>query len=352
MIKKNNNRLYIVNNEFHLFAVLTQFYNQHEPNNELISVILTKHAYARRIDEGRYQLPFEFYYLHDYFVKTGPGKRFDYETWIKQHIQPFDELVIFHDTVNINVCLVNLFRRLFSCRVLLFMDGTAGYHKKPFSYKAYLKAWYKYAYFRYLKGYKLSFTFKWGTSNLYDKLVTLYPEKVNIPSKKPIEKINLGVASDEILGKIQAAYNFRLSNYLDTREKVFLYLTLGSLKYLNKYKGTEIDIMCQLRKLALANGYKFVIKAKAIENIDLYKKHLDEDTVFITEPVNAELITYYLRHSIICSWYSATNLYHVETNRFYWLYPILQELNYEKYLPPHVKLIEDINDIFISPVGI
>lgn len=339
-------RIYIVNNEFHLFTVLTQYYHTHQSKGETILVMLTKHAYARRIDEGRYNLPFAFYYLEDHFVKIGAGARFDYEAWVREHFTQCPELVIFHDTVNINVCLVKIFRKLFNCKVFLFMDGTAGYHKKPFNLKAYLKAFYKYAYFRFIKAYKLSFTFKWGRSKLYDILYTLYPEKVNIKTKNPVQQLSLRIESDQVLSEIQRAYNFHITDYIPNREKVFLYLTLGALKYLNKYKGTEIDIMCQLRELAVANGYKFVIKAKAIENIELYKKHLDADTVFITEPVNAELISYYLRNSIICSWYSATNLYNVETNKFYWLYPILQELNYEKFLPSHVKLIDNIADIF------
>jgi hypothetical protein len=226
------------------------------------------------------------------------------------------------------------------------MDGTAGYHNKPFTFKVFLKAYLKYTYFRFLKGYPIIFTFKWGNSKLYDSLVTLYPNKVNIRTRKPIEKINLKVASDDILLKIHEAYNFKISDYLGIREKVFLYLTLGALKYLNKYKETEIDVMCQLRILAVSKGYKFVIKAKAIENIELYKKHLDSDTVFITEPVNAELITYYLRNSIICSWYSATNLYNVETNKFFWLYPILENLSFKRFIPTHVKPVNRIEDIF------
>lgn len=339
-------RVYIVNNEFHLFVVLTQFYSRHKPNNETIAVILTKHAYAKRIDEGRYDLPFSFYYLEDFFIQKGPEPRFDYKKWVKERFSGMGELVIFHDTVLINVSLVKIFRKLFRCPVCLFMDGTAGYHKKPFKLKDFIKNWIKFAYFRYIKRYRLTYTFKWGTSKNFDKMFTLFPEIVNIKTKQPPGRLDLSVSSDEVLLQIHKAYNFKIESYLQSRENVFLYLTLGAVKYLNKYKGTEIEIMCQLRELAIRNGYKFVIKAKAIENIELYRKHLTNETVFITEPVNAELISYYIKNSIVCSWYSSTNLYNVESNRFFWLYPILKELNYEKYLPPHVKLIEDINDIF------
>ena len=120
---------------------------------------------------------------------------------------------------------------------------------------------------------------------------------------------------------------------------------MGNARRTRHLKEKEIAVMKDLYHMSKLNGYKFVVKAKGNENIDLYKKHIPADAIFITESVNAELISFAVHNSLIFSWFSSTNLYNVNGNQYFWLYPLLGLKDFGVNKINHIRVITKKEEI-------
>lgn len=342
----NYSRVYIVNNEFHLFVVLTQYLNFHRPLGENISVIITKQPQSRRIETGRYNLPFNVIYLEDVFSNfKDVSKKTDYKSYILLNYEQVKELVIFHDSHFLNTLLVILFKECFKSKIILFQEGIAGYYQRKIYFAQYARYILKYIYFHFYKGYRISFVRSWGLSRNNDEIRMVFPNKVKERVKAPVYHLNLETTLEQIKF-IHSLFNFDYNFYFKENEKVLLFLTMGNARRTRHLKLKELSVMKQLYELATQNGYRFVIKAKGNEDLLLYKENIPNGVTFITEPVNAELITFSLTNSIICSWFSSTNLYPVKSNNFFWLYPLIGLKDILKPAPDFISTINDLNHIF------
>lgn len=338
------NRVYLISNEFQLLFTLFEYYKYRLSPKGTFKVIISYQRKSRRLTIDKYNLPFEYIVIQNIFNDLPASDEVPYEKLIKEFINDTDFLFLYHDALLFNTYIIRLFKKLYGCKVILLQEGIAGYYRSRFDLSFFLRNFLKFIYFRILKKYDVKIVKSWGLNNDIDEVLMINPENVRERIRSKISKIDIDFNENTINLAIND-FNFNIDERLKSKEKVFLYLAMGYTRKFWHYKEKELAFLREMIDFARNKGYSIVIKAKGNEDLGVYREIIDNDCTFITEAIPAELLTYAISNSVICSFISSANLYQKNNNKYAWIYPVVGFKGvHNDYGAANIELIREIDD--------
>lgn len=345
---ENKDIVYLVSNEFQLLITLHQFYKFQESRTGSFNVIISVQEKSRRLSLNQYKLPFNYILVKNILNNIPLTESIDYSKILNENFKKVDELYVFHDALLFNTHIIRIFKKMFSSKVYLIQEGIGGYYKHKPNMSLYVRNFTKYIYYKYFKRYNVKMVRSWGLNNELDGLFMINPSLVLEKVKAPVSKLEIDFNTDYIK-RVSNVFNFNVNEKIPKTDKIFLYLALGFMRKVNQYKETEIEVLKKMIQIAKKFNYQIVIKVKGNEDFSFYS-NLDSDCTFITDAIPAELISYSLDNSVICSFASSSNLYQKNTNKYAWIYPIVGykgvHKNPKKFNISLIERIEDFENLF------
>jgi hypothetical protein len=334
------NILFVAGNEYHLYSAIVNFYKYFDTENYHFKLLITKRPKNLRINKD-YELPFEYFILDDYLTFEdfrSTEKYPDYEKILNGIFDRVDELYTYFDFTLLSSLIINWARKNTNIKTHLVHEGVAGYFTYRMPVRKLVKFYLVYLYFRFYKKIKLiDFVYQWGYSSKIDILKMIYPDQVKIKTRSEIQKLDIDL-TPRIHKEIKKIYRFDFPLFKD--KKYLLYMPIGLARGSTSAKIKEYDLIYKLIAIAKSKGLEFIIKIKSgVESIS-YKKRYENSVVIIDAKVPAEILLTEIFNSYIISAFSSAALHNVNSNRYFWIYPLF---NFKTNLKPFTDSIQLIN---------
>ncbi len=336
------NVLFVVNTEFHLFVSLYLYYNNYINNNVKFIVIKSKF---------RFQDSYQFNKLNVEFIdNTDFNNLKKYNKNIISQINnistnSYDKVYVFQDADFINNLLISTLKSKKSkLEITLVQDGLVAYVSDYDKVKT-LKKRIKLNLLKYFYGYKkLNTTLFWGSNYLIDNYLVSSPEHTIIKTNKKIEKLEFNATSLFSNQLIFDFFKFDSSKYsLSSEKRYVFFISQGYIS--EKSRKIEIKILNLLIEKCNLHNYELIVKLHPSESIETFSQFtLSNNTTIISEKFPAEFIMINIKNSIIMSGYSSSLLINIQTNKFFWIYPMIYDINFNFKLD-HIKVLNTINDL-------
>jgi hypothetical protein len=337
--------LFIVANEYHLYSSICMFYNYFNSDEYEFKLILTKRPKNHRI-LANYQLPFEYYVFDDYLnlqdfrtVKKYP----DYEKNLTEIYDLVDELYTYIDFTLIVTKIVNWVKLNPNSKVILVHEGVAGYFKYDFPKLKIIKFFLPYLYLMLIKRVKnIDFVYHWGRYKKVDEIKMIFPESVIPEIPTPRASLDLSI-NPEISKKIKQIFNFDFDS--NPLQKYLLYLPIGEARGSADAKEIEYQLIEKLIHLAAERNLEFILKIKSGVSSLPYTTRYGGKIRIIDAKIPVEIMISDIYNSYIISAFSSAALHYVNQNKYFWIYPLLKFESNLKPFTPHIKLIQEYNEL-------
>ncbi|MBN2396146.1 MAG: hypothetical protein JXC36_06770 [Candidatus Atribacteria bacterium] len=327
-----NSTLFIINTEYHLLNALIVVLKDSKPEKEYVFLFVKQ---GNRFVKS-YNIPFKTVIIPNEFGSPYLfGKRFNIKKFYQENLKNIDVVYCFVDNEFINTYFINRLKKEGS-EIRLIQEGLNAYIKtyKNISLRKKINREIKYYLFKYILGYNCIQKFKeWGSNPNVDKIYLLSPEK----GRNKVHKLDISVNSDQ-LKKVETYLNIENSN-IDQIENSIIFFSQGF--FTAKIREKELIILKQVAQLAESQNKKFYLKLHPREKMDTAEALVKLKGVKLLDGgIPSELILLKTKRSIVFSWYSASLLFYVDTNAYFWAYPLLfDNLNIPDHLFPYIKRI-------------
>lgn len=329
-------RLFFVNTEYHLFVTLLLIEKWSLMKSEyLIIIIKSKNRFN---DCELNEQPF-IIINNELNIKMKKYSVYDLQvSAFYQHAEAY----FFLDTEYLNCYYIRYLKNK-GYRIILVQDGMNAYWiVDDFRYfKALFRNYFHYLYLHYIHGLKnLYFNVQWGGSEYVDEIYVTHPELLTQNSK--IRKLDLR-HSELSLKSLWAVFNF--SN-VKTHDREVLYISQGFVD--QKQVEIEKNHVQFLSNYLLSLNKSLLVKVHpsiALINYDWFSTLSNVELIKQNYPV--ELLINDMRNSFIISPFSAANLYFVESNKYFWTFPLFYPKWKKNAVPSHIDIVDNFKDFLI-----